>query len=171
MFSALNNRLRMLADDQRGSFHGEVRKLVGHREAVRVADDLRRMVLALPDMLAQIKTWSLDPGLPWDFRRLYGFVLVYVGDVEDFLPEREKGLFGYVDDAYLAGRILARAMDEVKVRPHRGNVTLAASIPGWLSTAKRLLPNETARIDRIVLGWRDGAGDNIQIHARIKQIA
>ncbi len=172
MFSALKERLQTLADNHRG-FRDEVRKLadLSPEEATYVANDLRRMVLALPDMLAQIRAWSEDPGLPWDFRRLYGYALIYVGNTEDFFPERDKGLIGYLDDAYLAGSILERAIHEANVRPHWNNALLAERIPGWLSTTQWLLPQVTSRIDRIVLEWRDGDWRHLLDHPAAQRIA
>ncbi|MBK7575220.1 MAG: hypothetical protein IPI26_08195 [Elusimicrobia bacterium] len=48
---------------------------VGPREAVRVEAPLRKMILALPDMLAQIGQWSRELPVPPALRRVHTLAL------------------------------------------------------------------------------------------------
>ena len=54
----------------------------------------------MPDMIAQVKSWSNDFRIPSKEKKLHGFMLTYLYHPVDFLPESGKGLMGYLDDAY-----------------------------------------------------------------------
>lgn len=153
MLRALGEQLRLLAADPRNHFASAIRQRAGPREAARYGQPLRRMILAMPRMIAQLRRWSCREGLPARVRRLQGFALAYLYDPVDFLAASQTGLFRYLDDAYLVARIYQYALRDRGAggsRNSSGDRALARCIPAWVELAQRLLPAETARIDRLL---------------------
>ena len=139
--------------DPKDPFTSDIRRRVGAREAAMYADPLRKMVLAMPEMLGHIRQWTEEPGEEGQLGRLHAFALAYMYNPTDFLPEKTHGLFGYVDDAYLVAGVYERTMHQVDwagVKPYVDHPVLAQAVPGWLETTRRLLPEVTSRIDMIL---------------------
>lgn len=150
MLKALSRQLHLLAKDSQDSFSANIRKRVGARDAVQFTEPLRRMILAMPNMISQIHSWSLESGQPWKIRKLHSFALAYLYNPTDFLPEKSFGLFGYLDDAYLVASVFQRTMEEIPdagLRPLAENGLLWKNIPEWLEATRRLIPDEAAQIE------------------------
>ncbi|MBI4424490.1 MAG: hypothetical protein HY554_12215 [Elusimicrobia bacterium] len=153
MLRALGEQLRMLAADPKNHYTSTLRLLTGPREAVRYGQPLRRMILALPDMIAQLRRWNDASGLPVRVVRLQRFALAYLYDPKDFLSAGRSGLFRYLDDAYLIAKIYAGSLagrGGSGRRRHGDDPALAKSVPEWIELARRLLPKETAKIDALL---------------------
>jgi len=106
----------------------------------------------MPELIAQIRAWMEAPGIPAQLKRLHGFLLSYLYHPTDFIPESD-GLFGYLDDAYLVGRVYTRTMQQLDHRTRRTLPNLAdlsVQVAPWLDLARRLLPAETQRIDHLL---------------------
>ena len=150
MLGAFKNKLKLLARDPQDPFTDRIRKLVGSREAVFYEDPLRRMILAIPEMITQIRTWTDVAGPPSPLRRLHEFALAYLYNPTDFLPEKNHGLFGYVDDAYLVACVYDRTTHETEwagIKPYTESPVLDRDVPTWLEITRRLLPKVTSKID------------------------
>lgn len=153
MLVALGERLKVLAGDPGNHFASAIRRLTGPREAVRYGQPLRRMILAMPAMISQLREWSDGSGLPIRVLRLQRFALAYLYDPIDFLSSSSSGLFRYLDDAYLVARIyhLTLSDHDGSGKKNRGvDPALSKSIPEWIGLARRLLPKETSRIDKLL---------------------
>lgn len=153
MLSAFHEKLKKLADDPGDAFRAAVIARVGPRDAVRYEGPVRNMILAVPEMLTQISVWSRDLGLPEPLRRAQMFALAYLYNPDDFLPESTHGLFGYVDDAYIAAAVYNRTLQEVGpagLRPLVDNTALSLRVPAWVELTRALLPDETDRIERLL---------------------
>lgn len=153
MLNALKNQLKLLAADPKDPYTATIRKLAGAREAVRYEAPLRRMILAMPSMIAQIRAWFTESQLPSSSRRLHGFAMAYLYSPDDLLPLHRLGLFGYLDDAYLVAKVYHLSMSEADstgLRPFPEDARLSREIPQWLDLARGLLPEETAALDRML---------------------
>lgn len=153
MLNALKNQLKLMASDPKDPYTATIRELVGAREAVRYEGPLRRMILAMPSMIAQIRAWFSESQLPSSSRRLHGFAMAYLYSPDDFLPVHRLGLFGYLDDAYLVARVYHLSMsesDSTGLRPFPEDEKLSREVPQWLDLARGLLPEETAAMDRML---------------------
>src|SRR5690349_2313879 len=104
MLKALREQLKLLAANPKNHYTSIIRRLAGPREAVHYEQPLRRMILAMPDMIILLRNWTDESGLPARVRRLRGFVMEYLYNPNDFLSVRSSGLFEYLDDAYLVVR-------------------------------------------------------------------
>ena len=100
----------------------------------------------------QIRAWLDVPDMPSEIKRLHGFVLTYLYNPDDYLPENHQGLFGYLDDAYVVATVYHRTLSEIDWRerhPLRSAEDLPAQVPEWLENVRLVLPEETIKIDRM----------------------
>jgi uncharacterized membrane protein YkvA (DUF1232 family) len=152
MLQDLKSQLKTLAADPQDAFATKIRQRVGAYEAAHYAKPLRSLILVMPELIAQIRSWMEAPGVPAPLKRLHGFLLSYLYHPTDFLPESD-GLFGYLDDAYLVGRVYARTMEQLDHRTRRALPNLddlSTQVAPWLALTRRLLPAETQRIDHLL---------------------
>ncbi|HMX94146.1 MAG TPA: YkvA family protein [Elusimicrobiota bacterium] len=153
MLKAFQEKLTRLANDPQDPFRQRVTERVGPLEAPRTEAPLRRMILAMPDMLGQIASWSRELGMPQPLKRAQVFALAYIVNPEDFLPEGASGLYGYLDDAYIVAATYYRTMQEVGpagLRPLTDNVSLALAVPEWVEAFRRYWPELAERIDDLL---------------------
>ena len=158
MLKALKNQLVLLAEQEQERFVGEIERRCHPQNAAETAAALRELIVAMPDLIAQIRAWAGDPRIPRHEKQLQGFLLTYLYHPTDFLPESNWGLFGYLDDAYLVGRIyvdtLRTMSDSAASLPDVGK--FAAAVPPWLESARRVIPAEAAKIDLLLSELRAG---------------
>jgi len=153
MLRALGEQLKTLAADPKNHYASTIRRLTGPREAVRYGQPLRRMILALPLMISQLRSWSDDSGLPIRVRRMQLFALAYLYEPTDFLSANSLGFFRYLDDAYLIARIYQRTLedkDSSGIKNHSDDPSIAKHVPVWIDLARCLLPEETSKIDGLL---------------------
>lgn len=162
MLNALRGQLNLLAADPRDPFTGIIRRMVGPKEAVRYEQPLRALVLAMPAMIGQIRDWVSESKWPSPVKRMHAFIMAYLYSPEDFLPESSLGFFGYVDDAYLVAQVYRRTLleaDSFGFKRFIIDETLSRDTQDWLETVRRLLPAETAAMDKTLeeaAGSQDG---------------
>jgi len=164
MLKTLRENLKVLSQNPADPYPAIIKRLAGKRDAACFEEPLRRLILAMPYMIAQLQNWAEESGLPSRHRLLRGFALAYLNHPEDVMPERGVGLFGYLDDAYLIARVYHLTMQEPDwsgQRYHIDDEDLARNIPAWLGLARRLAPKETARIDDLIEDVSRGREDAI----------
>ena len=152
MLIAFKQQLKQLAKNQ-DEFIQHIGSRVGQEKARQYVDSLKNLVVVMPEMIAQVQSWSNDSRIPSKEKKLHGFMLTYLYHPVDFLPESGKGLFGYLDDAYLVGSIYSRTMrlmdyDTRKTLPNLG--PLATSVDEWLKLAREVIPSECQKIDGLL---------------------
>lgn len=165
MLKALREQLELLAADPKNHYTSIIRRLAGPREAVHYEQPLRRMILAMPDIIVQLRNWTDESGLPVRFRRMQGFALDYLYNPKDFLSVHSPGLFRYLDDAYLIVRVYHLTLadeDCSRLKSHIDDESLARSVPEWIELARRLLPKETSKIDELLDQVARGRNGGIQ---------
>lgn len=166
MLISFRKKLMVLADDPRDDFRKRMIQQVGPVEAVRFEAPLRKMILAMPDMLAQLSLWSRELGMPQPLRRAQMLALAYIYSPDDLLPDESNGLYGYLDDAYVVASTYSRTLQEVGpagLRPMTDNVPLALLVPDWVRLTRECLPEMTERADALLdahLGYPDGRWKN-----------
>jgi hypothetical protein len=61
MLKALKNQLVLLAEQEQERFVAEVERRCHPRNAADTAAALRELIVAMPDLIAQIRAWAGDP--------------------------------------------------------------------------------------------------------------
>lgn len=153
MLNALQGQLKLMAADPHDPFTGIIRKMVGPREAVHYEQPLRALILAMPAMIGQIRSWVNESKLPSPLKRMHAFIMAYLYSPEDLLPESSIGFFGYLDDAYLVAQVYHRTMleaDGFGIKHFVDDKTLPRDVQNWLKMVKQLLPAEVAAMDRML---------------------
>lgn len=152
MLKAFKNQLKLMAMDPADSFAELLRRRVGAQEAALCEQPLRNMILVMPDMLVQIRVWMVEPGMSDELRRLQGFVLTYLYHPKDFLPEDHNGLFGYLDDAFLASLAFQRTLTERRGLGYDSSMEreIAEQLPDWLKHVREVIPQEAEQIERML---------------------
>lgn len=153
MLKAFKKQLQTMSRDPSDEFTARIRRLAGVREAVFFEKPLRQMILAMPDMIASMRSWTEDSRTPSALQRAHRFLLAYLYNPTDFLPDQADGLFGYIDDAYVVARFYECTMVETEwagLRPYTEHPMWAHDVPVWVEYTRRLLPEVTAKIDQMV---------------------
>lgn len=152
MLIAFKQQLKELAKND-GELLEHVRSRVGHEKAGHYVEPLKNLVLVMPEMIAQVQSWSNDNRIPSKEKKLHGFMLTYLYHPVDFLPESGKGLFGYLDDAYLVGSIFSRTMRMMDFETRRtlpNLAPIATSVEEWLKLAREVILPEAKKIDELL---------------------
>ena len=155
MLVALKEHLVLLAVEEGKDFSRQVgaRLATKHLKKTDVSRCIN-LILLMPDLIRTVRLWSVDSRLPKEVKRLNGFLLTYLYYPADFLPEHEHGLFGYIDDAYLIGRVYHMAR-QFKTDGPIG----AAELSGTLDLIRRIIPKESRIIDRMIDEIKEGRSD------------
>ena len=163
MVQKFKNKLIHLAVENNDLFIEKIQERIPSEEGIATAISLQRFVLTMPDLIIQIRRWMKEPACPSQIKRLSGFLLTYIYHPSDFIPEKRFGLFGYLDDAYLTGKIYIQTMNftDYNTRHFLPNMkNLATDIPNWIKTTRRVLPKETGKIDRMLKELLEGGTDS-----------
>lgn len=157
MLKAFRNQLNQLSLVDRDSWTQRVTSALGGRRDSGTEEDVRGLILALPDLLERVRRWYDRADVPENFRRLHGITLTYLYHPADLVED--KGLFGYLDDAYLVGRVFVLTAQRLT----RDGVALEEDVAARLTTlerglasARRVLPEETNRLDALVADYLSG---------------
>ena len=174
MLKALRNQLQAMAKDPNDPFTAFIRKRVGVREALRFEGPARKMILAMPSMIAQIRAWSDESSQPLEIKKMQSFALAYLYNPTDFLPEKTTGLFGYLDDAYLVASVFQKTIEVVPLaglRPMEEDVLLKRSVAEWLDLTRELIPDESSQIDQILVRASDSRSTRYPARNRTQKLA
>jgi hypothetical protein len=153
MENELKERFKVIAEKDGSNFDMRVKSILQMEGAEADADSLRNFILMIPDFIRQIRVWMNDPQVLGKYKELHGFFLTYLYHEDDFLPDTNGGLFGYLDDAYMIGRVYEMTMrgqgfaSRVSIIDSK---TVKKDVPRWLKITQRVIPGETEKIDRMI---------------------
>ncbi len=152
MLRALKQQLIQLSEEGKEPFLAILKKKVGSSQAKVWAGPLKNFILVLPEMIAQVRIWSDTKDLSEQIHNLNGNLLTYLYHPADFLHDEGYGLFGYLDDAYLVGSVYhttlrALGPENSQLAPHQAEI--AAQVETWLDVTRRVIPKETALIEKM----------------------
>ncbi len=157
MLRAFKNQLGLLAAESGVDFAKQVRRRVGAKRSSRHVSEAMNLIMIMPDLIAEIRELSDSDRMPKHLKALNGFLLAYLYHPIDFLPEKDAGLFGYLDDAYFVGQVYnrARLVQNLPVRETIGLKGLSA----LLSCARQVIPKESKQIDNLLEELEQGKRD------------
>lgn len=157
MLKAFRNQLNQLSLGERESWTQRVAAGLGGAVDGNVSEDARGLILALPDLLERVRRWYDRADVPENFRRLHGITLAYLYHPADLVED--KGFFGYLDDAYLVGRVFVLTAQRLARDGAALEVDVAAQqtlLGRQLASARRVLPEEANRLDALVADYLSG---------------
>ena len=153
MLKALKNQLVQLSEINGDGFASKIRFRVSMEEGDAAVASLRNLILMMPELISQIRSWMNDPRVPERDKKLHGFMLTYLYHPIDFLPDSDHGLYGYLDDAYFVGCIYINSMQHMDFGSRRSQPNtepLETAVPKWLDMTRKVLPHETKKIDEMI---------------------
>ena len=159
MLQEFKNKLIHLAEENRDFFIHKIQERIPTDEGITMAVSMQNFILTMPELIIQIRRWMKDSRCPSHIKRMNGFLLTYIYHPFDFIPEERLGLFGYLDDAYLTGRVFIQTMNftDHEARRFLPNMkNLATDIPNWIMATRRILPKETRKIDQMLKELLEG---------------
>ncbi len=153
MLQEWKEQLRLLASATDSQFHVNIRKRVGKKATAILEKKLKELILLMPNLVSRTYAYWAKQKSSSKVKKMAGFLLVYLYHPKDFLPEEEHGLFGYLDDAYLAALVYERVLKEAS-----SDLEGLTSIDqGFLErveslkhSAKMVIPKEAQAIDQMV---------------------
>ncbi|MGC9366274.1 MAG: hypothetical protein ACP5FK_04450 [bacterium] len=152
MLNALKNQLAELAKDEE-LFKQKVKQHAPKAYSEKVVNHLHNLILTMPELISLISTWVHDTDMPNPVKKLNGYLLTYLYNPYDFIPDQNNGLFGYLDDAYFVGRIFIKTInftDYSKRHSFEKLDSLAKDVPVWMASAKKVLPKISKNIDQAI---------------------
>ena len=162
MLRALKNQLTLLAIENGASFAKSVKNRLGRKKAnIHISDSLN-LILLMPHLIARIRDFSDDPGVPKELKPLNGFLLSYLYQPIDFLPDEGQGLFGYLDDAYFVGVVYQQFSNYQRQSTLIKADQRVENISDRLEKVRQVLPRETKKIDEMIEELKRGGNKSFQ---------
>jgi uncharacterized membrane protein YkvA (DUF1232 family) len=153
MLSALDHQLRTLAQDSYNQFREEVSERENGKPTEEQLSALKEFIFLLPATLKQLSLYWNRKDTPPDAKRVSGFIITYIYEPNDFLPQARHGLFGYLDDAYLVVQAYLKIQDQFLRDWHRKSqeeLALIERARQLIVAPQLIIPDVTVKIDRLV---------------------
>jgi len=156
MLKALVNQLTTLAREDEQGLRKSIERHLGGRATEEQMKAVKEFIFLLPPVLQQLSEYWKDESLPSEAKRLSGHIITYIYNPDDYLPEEEHGLFGYLDDAYLVVSAFLRIQDSY-LRDWRDKTAMELKL---VERARELIvvpeiviPEEVKRIEALLDSW------------------
>lgn len=163
MIKAIEERLKRLGEDDNSDFHNQIRQRVGKRATRLMEERLKNIIYLMPKLLSRALSHCDHRGIPPELKRSIGFVLTYLYHPRDFLPEDNRKLFGYLDDAYCIGLVYEKVLRILQ----KTGVELSACDEGFMRefgltkrNMKAVIPDETKKISEMITGILKGNNES-----------
>ena len=159
MLNALAKHLKELAEKSPEKFREEVKmKLNGKATDDQVAV-IKEFIFLLPATLNQLSRYWNRKDTPPDAKKVSGFIITYIYQLSDFLPENQHGLFGYLDDAYFVVKSYLQINDRFLRNWHdrtSEEIALSDRARQLVDVPRMLIPDVATRIDKMVDSLMEG---------------
>ena len=149
MLVALKEELKRLAVDPNDPFHSKIKNRVGKRATEVLEKRLKQLILIMPTLLKRIRIHWDRKDSSVSTKKLGGFVFAYLYHPEDFLSEKEHGLFGYLDDAYLVICVYEKVLQE-NLNIDAEDLEFLTVIHKTKKYVESVIPEETRKIREMV---------------------
>jgi uncharacterized membrane protein YkvA (DUF1232 family) len=159
MIAALNEHIKNLAGDPGDQFHTHVRRRLGKKGSEVLEERIRQYILTLPFIINRVYHYWSSPEVPSDIKKVSGFLLAYLYNPRDFLSEEEKGLFGFLDDAYFTFLIYDEIMNTLKnkgVVISGDDLHALEKVTGFRENVEKVIPDECKKIQEIIESLKTG---------------
>jgi len=156
MLKALADQLRTLAREDERGFRESVEKHLGGKATEEQLKAVKEFIFLLPPVLQQLSNYWNEKSLPSEVKRLSSHIITYICDPEDYFPEEEHGLFGYLDDAYLVVSAFLRIQDSyLKNWQDKSamELKLVERARELIVVPEIVIPEEAKRIEALLDAW------------------
>jgi uncharacterized membrane protein YkvA (DUF1232 family) len=153
MLNALDNQLRLLAQNSYGRFREDIKERTGSEVNDDQLGALKEFIFLLPITLKQLSIYWNRKDTPPDAKRVSGFIITYIYQPRDLLPEGKHDLFGYLDDAYLVVQAYLKIHDHFLKDWHQlpaEDLDITVRARKLILGPQMLIPEVTAKIDKMV---------------------
>lgn len=144
------NLKRLLADPD-DLFHHHVRARIGKKATDNFEGKVKEFILQMPSLVSRIDRMILLEKEGSAAHRLAKYLLIYLYDPLDFLPEKDSGLFGYLDDAYFVAIVYLLVLEKIDLSLR---IKEDEKTKEWiflhLEPVRYLIPDESRKIDKTV---------------------
>jgi hypothetical protein len=150
----LKEQLYRLVGDREDYFSLKVCATLGDsKECKEDAERMRHFILAVPEMVYQIRAWGGKKGSLGPLPSLKKMVSAYLSKRRNIISHASYGLFGYIPDAVFVARVYQTLMN--RIDPSRrwaklDTEAIAKQIPRWLSLAKEIIPSEVEKVEKLL---------------------
>lgn len=156
MLKALADQLRTLAREDEQGLRKSIERHLGGRATEEQMKAVKEFIFLLPPVLQQLSDYWKDESLPSEAKRLSGHIITYIYNPDDYLPEEEHGLFGYLDDAYLVVSAFLRIQDSY-LRDWQDKsameLKLVERARELIVVPEIVIPEEAKRIEALLDAW------------------
>ncbi len=155
MLNAFQKKLDALVIDPDNRFEFQVSQRLGKKPSRGLIKDLQEFIRLLP--LIEKRIFALYVRLPTTskVKNAGSHFLTYMYQPDDFIPENARnGLFGYLDDAYLATLFYELMIEEIQdsrqTKIRREDVNLVKKVIGLRRKAQRVIQDEAIQIKQML---------------------
>jgi len=153
MIKAFEEQLKKMAGDPQDQFLTHLKKRVGARKAALVSEELKEFILRTPAVVTRTHRYWVRLKSSSELKKTARFLLMYLYHPSNFLDIREYGLFGYLDDAYLAALVYEKLMSELQ--GHKVPLTawdrhFLKDNRKFLKQVRSVIPKEALKIEKVV---------------------
>jgi uncharacterized membrane protein YkvA (DUF1232 family) len=153
MLNALENQLRYLAQNNFDKFRDEVKEHAGGHITDEQISALKEFIFLLPITLRQLSIYWNRKDTPPKAKKVSGFIITYIYQPKDLLPEEKHGLFGYIDDAFLVVQSYLKIHDHFLKDWHQmppEDLELTKRARKLIVVPQMFIPEITAKIDKLI---------------------
>ncbi|HBC46145.1 MAG TPA: hypothetical protein DCZ43_03795 [candidate division Zixibacteria bacterium] len=153
MLNALDNQLRLLAQDYYPKFRENIKERAGGHVNEEQLGALKEFIFLMPITLKQLSIYWNRKDTPAEAKRVSGFIITYIYHPRDLLPEGKNNLFGYLDDAYLVVQAYLKIHDHFlkdwrQLPPE--DLELTSRARKLIVAPQMLIPEVAGKIDKMI---------------------
>lgn len=175
MLREWQDRLKQLVTDPERSFHLMLRVRIGKKATPVFEKRIKQYILSTPAIVSRILEMGSSAGADRELRELGRRMLEYLCDPNDLISERQYGLYGCLDDAYLVALVYLRAL-ELRGQPRlltEDEKSRREFSRRFVRDAVTVLPEEAGRIirkqARVALRTLKAPGRQSEVYAYSKE--
>lgn len=153
MLRAMKEQLKYLAKHEDKNFHDTLRNVVGKKATETLEAKLKQVIVLMPDLIAKMHQYWQAEKTHSQTKRLGSYLLTYMYLPNNFISQKEWGLFGYLDDAYFVSKMFTTMIEDLQVtgghvRPD--DIALYQEVKSLKQSVRIVIPKECGKIDTMI---------------------
>lgn len=149
----MKEQLKYLAKDEDQKFHKKLRDTVGKRATEILESRLKQIIVLMPDLVDKVYRYWQSEKAPTQTKKLGSYLLTYMYLPNNYIPQKEWGLFGYLDDAYFVAKIFTTVIDDLQyqgVKIRSEEQSLYDEVKLLKQNIRIVIPGEALKIDEMI---------------------